>query len=414
VHPVPEVTYPAIYTSESSGGLLLAGVARRTTAASVAGELVQRRIEQRLRYELGISYDVGSSFLALGPEAGHTVVAGDVSDDHLRDAVDESVKILREVAAGTAREDELELARETRRRATSDPSQLDAYLWWCAHQLLLGVEPESRAELQQNADSMSADDVAEAAGQLLESALVLALEAGAGAADLAAYPVMSGRTLDGTRHRLRRLRAKPLPAVVVGNDGIMLETEHGSITAPFAEVAVARRQPDGSRMLLTNDGFFLVVDPGDWRSGDEIVRTIDERLVDRLVDMDPAATRLEARLAELTASLGRTGLVSDELGALPRLLQEGEEPISLAKGTRGWRYGLLVVTDRRLLFVFDDGTKHLLEVPLAEVTTVESGSDWLRVEWQGNDAHLKNIEPSDAADALALAIRNQRTASAPS
>jgi hypothetical protein len=92
----------------------------------------------------------------------------------------------RSAAAGTAREDELEVARETRRRATSDPTQLHAYVWLCAHQLLLGVQPESRAELQRQADSLSADDVAVAAGQLLESALVLAAEPAEGAADLAA------------------------------------------------------------------------------------------------------------------------------------------------------------------------------------------------------------------------------------
>ena len=73
----------------------------------------------------------------------------------------------------------------------------------------------------------------------------------------------------------------------------------------------------------------------------------------------PPPTLERRRYSELARStFRRTWLVSEELELLPALLEEGEEPLVLAKASRGWKLGLLALTDRRLHFVYEDGSKH--------------------------------------------------------
>jgi zinc protease len=414
VHPIPEVSFPCLYAGGPPGGIYVSAMASRSTATSLAAELFERRLEQQLRHELGITYDVDWTLMPLGVETGHHGFGVDVRAEREREAVEGALAVLRSIADGAIDEADLDTLRGARRRWRDDRSQIHGHLWWSAHQLLLGLEPESRAQLQTEAEEATAGAVAGSARELLESVLVAAPQEAEGVVDLKPYPMTSSRTLEGKRHRAASVFAKRTPALVVGDSGMMLDHEWGAVTAPYADVAVAVRQPDNRRMLLTNDGFFIHVDPAEWRSGKEIVRAIDEHLADRLVDAEPGMTSLDNQLEELAVPLGRTGLVSEELKMLPRVLQEGEDPVRLAKASRGMRLGLLVVTSRRILFLYGDGSKHSLDIPLGNVWSAEADRDSLTIQSPTNETRFTDVSPRGSAEALAADITSRRTRSAPS
>ena len=57
---------------------------------------------------------------------------------------------------------------------------------------------------------------------------------------------------------------------------------------PFDRCTVAIRYPDGSRTLITDDGFFAPIAPSDWKDGKDAVVAIDAAIpADRVVEMEP-------------------------------------------------------------------------------------------------------------------------------
>ena len=90
--------------------------------------------------------------------------------------------------------------------------------------------------------------------------------------------------------------------------------------------------------MLTDDGFFLPIVASAWTHGAEPIDEIDGAIPADLVvpdwpTADPSATAVQ-QFARST--FRRTWLVSEELALLPVLLEEGEEPLVLAKASRGW------------------------------------------------------------------------------
>ena len=142
-------------------------------------------------------------------------------------------------------------------------------------------------------------------------------------------------------------------------DGVASVSDAGWVTAPYERTVLCITAED-QRTLLTDDGFFLPILASAWTHGAELVDEIDRAIPADLVVPDwPAPDPRATAVQELARStFRRTWLVSEELELLPALLEEGEEPLVLAKASRGWKLGLLALTDRRLHFVYEDGSKH--------------------------------------------------------
>ena len=112
---------------------------------------------------------------------------------------------------------------------------------------------------------------------------------------------------------------------------------------------------------------------------------------------DPSATAVQ-ELARSTFK--RTWLISEELAILPLLLEEGEEPLVLAKASRGWNLGLLALTSRKLHFVYGDGSKHSFAVDRESVSAAAKGST-LTLDLGDESVKLTDVEPKGKAAELA-------------
>jgi len=67
--------------------------------------------------------------------------------------------------------------------------------------------------------------------------------------------------------------------------------------------------------------------------------------------MEPELTERVDAVQELAdGSFKRRFFVDDELELLPERLEDGERPLAFLSTTRGFRAGLLVATNRRLIF----------------------------------------------------------------
>ena len=82
--------------------------------------------------------------------------------------------------------------------------------------------------------------------------------------------------------------------------------------------------------------------------------------------------RISAVDSLVKEKLKRRWVVSEELDSLPELLEDDERLLSFAEANRGLRAGLLVVTDRRVLWVYAPKPERMLDVARADVRSVRA------------------------------------------
>jgi hypothetical protein len=251
-------------------------------------------------------------------------------------------------------------------------------LYYATAQHLLGARFRQPAEMAAERTALGSEEVAVALREALATLLVIAPDDAERPDRLAPYPLSSSDAVSGREHRMRGFSVKPkrLPSLTVGPDGITLRsTEERHVTARYEDCVAALRYPDGSRTLLTNDGFFLPIEPEVWRDGREAVRAVDAAIpAARTVRIEPELTGKVDAVEEVAhRSIKRRWLVSDELEHLPQRLEEGETPLAFLSATKGVRAGLLTATDRRLIFHAKIFGEEWLEWPYAEIRRMRRG-----------------------------------------
>jgi hypothetical protein len=110
-------------------------------------------------------------------------------------------------------------------------------------------------------------------------------------------------------------------------------------------------------------------------------------------------------------------LARKEIRELPNILWEGEAIRGAAQGVYNSHIGILVATDRRLIFV-DKGMISLKveDFPYDKVSSIQYQTGWIfgdiTIFASGNRAQIKQI-PKDAARAFAETVRNMISGGAP-
>ena len=350
-----DLALPAFYPEGPFGMVAFSLLARRSSAFAAAVNILEHRVQERIRYELGLSYSPAAEFMPLTDELVHTVVAIDTMAANSDRVIEETLTVLETLAADGPTEEELDDERRFADRSLTDPTEIPGHLFYAAAQHLLGAELVQPAELVRQRKELGREEIAAALAEALETLLVIAPPATARPYRLAEYPLTTAAPINGRVFPSRGfgVRRSRLPQLVVGDEGVTIRTADASrITARFDECVVALRYPDTSRTLLTSDGFFVGVDPAMWRNGRDAVRAIDAALPpDLTIRMEPALTERVDAVHELAdASLNGRRFVGEEVELLPERLEEGESPVALLSTTKGLRTGLLVATDRRLIF----------------------------------------------------------------
>src|SRR5918999_1230093 len=266
--PLSDPTYPCFYGEAPGGGVALSFLSPRTMAAAIALNVLEHRVAQRLRYDLGLSYSPSLQFMPLDADVAHSVLLVDAVETNVPKVLDEVLGLVAELAEHGPTDEELEDEVRVARRDQANPLETPNQLFYAGAQHLLGAPHRTPGQLLAEREATTAGQVMEAAAHLTTSLFVLAPSGTPRPESLPEYPLTSSRTITGRRHTLRggrfRRRRGP-PHVVAGEDGIMYVPVDGiEITVPFRACVAAVRRPDGSRTLLSDDGFFVTVERGTW------------------------------------------------------------------------------------------------------------------------------------------------------
>ena len=316
-------------------------LAERTTAFTMGLRILERRLRNRLRFELGIAYEVEVDYYPVSESVAHAWIGADNGLSQPQQWFTETLALLDAMAADGPSEEELDVERAVRERAESDPGSWIPYLGWVAGEHLVGNPYLSRADAVREAREVTSEDVASAFGRARETLLVVTTDEVSEPPGFSQYPMFSTHRLEGRRHRPSGLRARlgrgERRELISSPDGIsIVYPEHGAVTARYDATVLCIRE-GGVRTLLSDDGFFVPVDPEAWHGGAEVVAEIDAAVPDALVkSVDPAQdARAGAVDALVESTFKRTWLVSEELALLPSLLDDGESPLVLATASQG-------------------------------------------------------------------------------
>ena len=404
--PIEYVEYPCVYTSEA-GGVLLSMLISRSYAFGVGRAVLERRLRDRLRYELGLSYDVSIDSMSLTGELSLAWVSADVSDANLDRWCEEALRVLDELAddGPTAAELESERVRGRQDDLDTSPLRWAAWLTWTAEQHLLDKPYESRDESSRAYEEVTSGQVAEALQEARSSLLLVGPEGTPVPPGFAEYPIYSTHRVSGRRHRPSsrrdRLRRDLRDVELISSPEGVTSARMGSVvTARYEATVLCIREP-GTRTLLTDDGFFLPIVADDWTHGDELLEEMDRAISPEL--MFSESPGLDGRVDAVTqlagATFKRTWLISDELKALPHLLDDDELLLVLAKASRGWKMGLVALTNRRLHFLYGDGTSHSFVVERGHVP-IRAERSTLKLSVDDEWIALTDVEPKGKAAEL--------------
>jgi zinc protease len=380
VDPITELVLPALYDRGPEGSVTLSLVAQRSADLENAVAIAANRLRERLRHTSGVSYQVAYDYEWITADLGHVTICADTLERNAEAVRDGLHETLHELARSGPDPDELRREVERFGVELADPDEATSSLSVRAWHRVLGGPEFTEASVLADHESVTSESAAFALREALETELLIVPEGTRrGRERLNPYPVQSRRRVDGRRYRLAGLRAPRDVSLLAGDEGLTSIIGDEQVTVLFSECEALLTWADGSRGLWGRDGFYINVEPDDWRRGRELVRFIDARATDAVprVSMDrDLLERTEIVERSVEGRVERGFWTRRELDSLPHHLERGEEIVRVTRATKGWRAGVLVVTDRRLLFLYQDDVVD--DVSLWEIAGVSQrpGSFW--------------------------------------
>lgn len=272
----------------------------RGAADASAQRILAKRLEQQLRYESGLSYDVSMHLQPLTAElATSTIWAGSAPGDATR-VRDIMIRTAQSLASDGPTQEELAADLDALQRARANPLALAAEADRRAIQELLGAEEETFDEIEKDLAGVTPDDARTAFAAAIETAILTQPNGVGPPTDwLASYPWLldgspdAGRRFVHVREKAFGLRRR-FPALVVANDSLALDVPGGrNAVIPFQEMAALIYGEQGSATALHDSGSQIVVNPAQWRDASQLQQLIAskvpaERVIVMTTDGRPA------------------------------------------------------------------------------------------------------------------------------
>jgi hypothetical protein len=422
--PIGDIVFPTLYDAGAPGAVAASFQGTRSPALAMGFSIVVDRIWQELRYELGLAYQIGDWYEPLTATSTHGTLWVECLEQNTQAVASRLLGILEDMAERGPTDEELAVQVERFAEQFAEPELLPGGLHFAATEDLLGCPFLSEEEQLRRRRELTAESVAAAARDALETMLV-AVPLGTSVRNdrLHPYPMTTIGRIEGETYRLSGLhltRAARTARLIVGDEGVTVVFLDGeSTTIRFDQAVALQRWPDGSRILWDRDGFRVFVDPDGWRRGKAAAAAIDARVPSELVvDMEPALGRRLASVEEVAeAKLKRRWVVTEELEALPGELRDDERLLTMSEANRGFRPGLLVITDRRLLWLYRGATnERWLDFALDEVDSIRRKRGLMEVrlllEARGEKIELSDIVPRARAAEIVELLAASRTSPA--
>jgi zinc protease len=272
----------------------------RGPVTGLAAAVLERALEQRLRHDHGLAYETILDLHPLDAATSELVLGAVVRDDDRAQRVaEELASLLDELATRGPAAELFEAARTRFRRTWTDPTAAAGSAVMAAEGELIGRD---MSDLDAELAEIDAADAAAIAVIVGPAAGSLRLTAPEGV-DLdeavfgdCALPFGGGPVTGSTHGEARFGRHRN--QLVVGEDALGLRFADGDwLRLPYEDVAVAVHYDDGSRELVSDDGFLVPLEPDQWRKGAAAIAAIDARIAaERCVPARADGTVPEQRL----------------------------------------------------------------------------------------------------------------------
>jgi hypothetical protein len=376
---VPGVVFPA-YVASSGGGVAISFLGRRSTALTVALALLEQRLYQSLRLRRGLSYSPSGTYLPMSGDLAHLILGADCLDEHALSVRDDMLDELSRLAGDGPEPAELAALINARLAAWSqDESYLLAELDAATTNELMGAPNLSREELRRRHEELTTESIAQAVQDIQSTALLCAPTGDSLPEGFSRYESGSSPPIRGHRYLRRGRRVYYLPRrspITSSSEGISYRREAAAapITVRFVEVAAVLELGPGRMTLVSRGGNSIRLDTKALLNGQKLEQEIRHRVARELfVPFDDPSGRSVLDLAR--QKLGYRTRVAKAIALLPNHLQPGERVLTLASATYRQRWGLLALTNRRLLYLSTASARkpRLVELSISEVTRARRG-----------------------------------------
>ena len=396
--PIPGLELPS-FAAAGHGLTAATMLGRRTAALTVAVRAVAERLRDAdhpvASWQLPLTADVSHRFLAVEGDGGAA-------------ALD---RALESVAADGPARGELEEAVAFAVQGVSADDAAAGGLERMAVEELLGAPRRWKEDLVREAQSASYAEAAAALREALGSQILLApVDTPKPSERFADYPWFSRDRVQGSE--LKPVDRSPVRLVVSqeGVSHVARDAGHAS-TVRFPDVAAALQERDGSLTLIGRDGAIVGLDVRLFKGADRVVADLERSLPPELI-VPPRDTNALERVAR--NKLRPQVLGTQSLRLLTQLIEHDEVVVNMAEATVGYKWGLLALTDRRVIFA-TQGPRHpvVRELPYADVlgvTLARVPSQMVTVRSPVGETAFAQITPKERAPELAAEIEHRAAA----
>ncbi len=281
---VGDVRFPAHVPWEGPG-VAISYLTERRPAASVAAHILERRARQRLRFDLGLVYDIAFDYEPLTGDLAHVILGADCPDERIPLVRDAMLAVLDDLAASGPTPIELDSEIAAFRRSLDERDGRLAFLDAMAGDLLLGEPVRQPSELLERRSAVTVDETRSALGDAMPSRLMLANTPPMDGA-WHAYPGWSSSAVEGREFRPAGFHLPgrgPRERLLVGADGVTFRSPQGVLTVRWQDVVAAVHEAPDVRTVWGADGFRVVVAGPAWKDGGAAVAAVDSAVPADLV-----------------------------------------------------------------------------------------------------------------------------------
>lgn len=285
----------------------------RSAAAVAYSQVLQHRLVEQLRFELGVAYSPGVDYDAYDATTALVFARADAHPDHLQavtDVLSDSIEHLADQGPEPERVDEHR--ERVLAQYDTDGAALGMSLYSAMNFLLTG-ERASVPQLVAELHDLTSDDVTAAAVEARRR-MVYAIPG-----EITMPPERAWQIPDwSTEPRVGGQEIRPVGSnqgwLTLGPDGLTHDHGQGRVaTVRYDTCRAVLAWPDGRRVLISPEAISIDVEPSLWQDGRTVVASIDRNTADRQIPRparEPAAipAPVDARPALIRKSV-RTGLL---------------------------------------------------------------------------------------------------------
>lgn len=256
----------------------------RSADAVAWAAIAKSRLVSRLRTELGIAYSPDTSYDVYDADLATTTLVADAHPEHLEAAMGAFTEVLEDLAGHGPTRDELDTYRVSSTRQLELPPPA-AMAFRAAHDHLHGTRPQGLDELRSNLDGLTQDSV-RAAALLARSRLLYGIPEDLTLPEDVARPMPSWSLHPPIEGSWYRPATREPIVIAIGPLGTSWRGQGDDYVAvPYAGCRGVLAWPDGRRVLVSDEGLTLTVEPNLWIGGHGLVRLIDQQTADVRIPM---------------------------------------------------------------------------------------------------------------------------------